>query len=112
MTRAHHDLGGRPAGAIDRTEHDYAQWEKEVDALYELLDDEKRRLVRVDELRRGIESLAPEEYDRLGYYERWIASITAILVEKGVLDRAEIDARVRALRASFAPPSGGEEKPG
>ena len=34
----------------------------------------------------------------LSYYERWIASITAILVEKGILSEAEIAARVAAIR--------------
>ena len=110
MTRAHHDMGGLPAGAIDRSEHDYAHWEKQVDALQQLLSDRTRRLVRVDELRRGIESLAAEDYDRMGYYARWIVSLTTILVEKGVLNRAEIDARIAALRAGLAPASGGGGK--
>ncbi len=108
MTRAHHDMGGRAAGPIDRTEHDHAHWEKEVDAIYLLLSDKERRLVGVDELRRGIESLAPAVYDRMSYYERWIASIGAILVEKGVLSEAEIVARVAALRARPAAPAADE----
>ena len=36
----------------------------------------------------------PALYDTIGYYERWIVSLSNILVEKGVLDRAELDARV------------------
>ena len=111
MTRAHHDMGGRAAGPIDRTEHDYAHWEKEVDAIYLLLSDKERRLVGVDELRRGIESLAPADYDRMSYYERWIASICTILVEKGVLTQAKIDARVAELRARLAPPVAGAGAP-
>ncbi len=108
MTRAHHDMGGRAAGPIDRSEHDYAHWEKEVDAIYQLLGGAGRKLLGVDELRRGIESLAPADYDRMSYYARWIASISAILVEKGVLSEAEIDARVAALRARPAAPAAGE----
>jgi hypothetical protein len=57
----------------------------------------------VDELRRGIESLGAQDYDRLSYYERWMASITANLIEKGVITvdelgrkLAEIEARERA----------------
>lgn len=53
----------------------------------------------VDELRRGIESLAPDAYDKLGYYERWIASIASILVEKGVLSQTELDARITTLKS-------------
>ncbi len=102
MTRAHHDMGGRAAGPIDRTEHDHAHWEKEVDPLQRLLSDRKRRVIRVDELRRGIKSLPAAGYDRMVYYERWIASICPILVEKGVVTQAEIDARVALLRAGMA----------
>ena len=111
MTRAHHDMGGREAGPIDRSEHDYAHWEKEVDAIYQLLGGAGRRLLGVDELRRGIESLAPADYDRMSYYERWIASICTILVEKGVLTQAKIDARVAELRARLAPPVAGAGAP-
>ena len=98
----HHDMGGMPAGPVKPTEHDYALWEKQVDALMMLLSDPKRGLLTVDELRRGIEQLPPDAYDRLSYYERWITSITGIMVEKGVLDRTEIDARMAALVAREA----------
>ena len=64
--------------------------------MFSLLVQEKR-LMRVDELRRGIESLEPNAYDTLTYYERWIASIAKILVEKGVLDQAEVDARIAEI---------------
>ncbi len=94
---SHHDLGGQPAGPIDRDEHETAFWEKRVDAILMLLADKDRQIMRVDELRRGIESLTPDAYDRLGYYERWIASIAAILVEKGVLTQEEIDNRIADL---------------
>ncbi len=99
-----HDVGGQAAGPVDRAEHDAAFWEKEVDATLRLLTDETRRLMRVDELRRGIESLGPEAYETLGYYERWIASISSILVEKGILSETEIAERIEAIRARAAGP--------
>ncbi len=64
--RRHHDLGGMPAGAFARDEHDYAAWEKRVDALMMLLAAKDRRLLTVDELRRNIEDLGPQAYDALG----------------------------------------------
>jgi hypothetical protein len=97
--RAHHDMGGLPAGPVDRSEHEAAFWEKRVDAIMMLLSGKQRQLMRVDELRRGIESLGPDAYDKLGYYERWIASIAGLLVEKGVLTQQEIDARIAQLRS-------------
>ena len=33
IQHSHHDLGGEPAGKIDRHEHDYADWERRIDAI-------------------------------------------------------------------------------
>jgi hypothetical protein len=96
--RSHHDMGGLPAAPVKPTEHDYALWEKRVDAILMLLRDSKRRILTVDELRRGIESILPEAYDKLGYYERWISSLSHILVEKGVIDRAALDAKLEEVK--------------
>ena len=100
--RGHHDLAGLEAGSVDRAEHNPAHWEKQVDAMLTLLSNQTRGLMRVDELRRGIESLGPQAYEELGYYERWIESIRTILVEKGVVSEAEITARIEALRREGA----------
>jgi hypothetical protein len=48
--RAHHDMGGLPAGPVEAGEHDYALWEKRVDAMQVLLSN--KGLMTVDELRR------------------------------------------------------------
>jgi len=101
--RRHHDMGGLSAGALDRDDHDHAPWEKRVDALQRLLADGKRRIMTVDELRRGIEQLGPGAYDEMSYYQRWMASIAENLLEKGVISvdelgrkMAEVEARWRA----------------
>jgi nitrile hydratase len=44
----------------------------------------------VDELRRGIESIPPEEYFGLTYYERWLRSIATLMLEKGVVTPEEL----------------------
>ncbi len=46
----------------------------------------------VDELRRGIEAIPEAEYHALGYYQRWIRSITDNLLAKGVITAAELKA--------------------
>src|SRR5690242_2140072 len=97
--RSHHDMGGVPAGAVEPTEHDYALWEKRVDALMMLLSSEERRLVTVDELRRNIESLGPEAYDRMTYYERWIHAITQTLLQRGVISVDELGRMIEVIRA-------------
>ena len=109
VLRRHHDMGGLPAGPVERNEHDYAPWEKRVDAILRLLSDKKRRIITVDELRRGIEELGPGAYDEMSYYERWIASVTNNLLEKGVISVDELGQRMAEVRAAW--PSGEEEKP-
>jgi nitrile hydratase len=87
-----HDRGGLPTDEpIDRSEHTLEDWEVLTDALAGAL--AKRGLVKVDELRRGIESIPPEEYERASYYERWLFSMETILTEKGVLAAGELDRR-------------------
>ena len=91
-----HDRGGWPTDEpIDRTEHEHSYWERSTHALLGALGD--LRYVGTDELRRGIESLSPDEYETLSYYEKWSASIETLLVEKNVLTEEEIDAKVREL---------------
>ena len=98
--RSHHDMGGLPAGPIAPTEHDYAHWEKRVDAMMVLLS--ARRLLRVDELRRQIEGLGPDAYDQMTYYERWMAAITRVLLERGVLSADELGRKMEAVKAREA----------
>jgi nitrile hydratase len=93
VERAVHDRGGLPTDErIDRREHSLEDWEVLVDALTGALS--RRGLVNVDELRRGIESMPPAQYERATYYERWLFSIETILTEKGVLAAGELDRRV------------------
>jgi hypothetical protein len=88
-----HDRGGWPTDApIDRSEHELADWELLTDALVHTL--AGHGLMNVDELRRGIESMPPDEYERASYYERWLYSIETILTEKGLLAPGELDARL------------------
>src|SRR5207248_1995380 len=85
-----HDRGGQAAEApIDRSEHELADWELLTDALVGALG--RAGLMNVDELRRGIETMAADDYERASYYERWLHSIETILTEKGVLARGELD---------------------
>jgi len=88
-----HDRGGWPTEAtIDRSEHELADWELLTDALAGTLG--RSGVMNVDELRRGIESMPPDEYERASYYERWLYSMETVLTEKGVLSPGELDARV------------------
>jgi hypothetical protein len=93
MERAVHDRGGWATDApIDRSEHDLADWELTMDAIVGALG--ANGVMNVDELRRGIESMAPDAYEEATYYERWLFAAETILSEKGMLTAGEIDARV------------------
>jgi len=75
--RMHHDMGGLPAGRVKALEHEYAEWERRVDALSMIMG---RRGVTVDQRRKNIELLPPAEYDRMAYYEKWVVSLAQSLV--------------------------------
>jgi hypothetical protein len=96
--RAHHDMGGLPAGACGHDEHDYELWEKRVDALMMLLSDRERQLLKVDELRRNIESLGADAYERMGYYERWMHSICQTLIQRGVISIDELGRKMAEIQ--------------
>jgi hypothetical protein len=102
----HHDLGGTQTGApISREEHAVLPWELRVDALMRLLSDPNRpggALMTVDELRRGIEALSPEAYRSLGYYEKWLQSMIAIMTEKGVIDPGALELRLAEVEREHA----------
>jgi hypothetical protein len=59
-----------------------------VDALLVLLT--KKGLMTVDELRRNIEGLGLDAYDKMSYYERWIYSITQTLIQRGIISIDEL----------------------
>lgn len=92
IERSHHDMGGLPAGKVEPSEHDYAEWERRVDALMMLLTGVvggKQRMT-VDELRKNIEALGPEAYDRMTYYERWIISLTQTMLQRGLITTEDL----------------------
>jgi len=88
---ATHDLGGSARFHCTPVEHDEAPpdaFGKRVDALRNVL--AQKKLMTVDELRRGIESIPPDEYFTLGYYERWLRSIALLMQEKGFIGPEEL----------------------
>ena len=93
--RSHHDMGGLPAGEVDRAEHDYPDWERRVDAMGVVLG--RKRLLTVDERRRAIETLTPQAYDELAYYERWVVALGQTLIQRGVVTSAELARKMREV---------------
>lgn len=98
--RRHHDMGGLPAGAVEPADREQEPWERKVDAILRLL--VAKRIMTLDELRRGIEELGPGAYDELSYFERWIAAISNILIEKGVLQVQELGEAIERVERRHA----------
>ncbi|MGH7421800.1 MAG: nitrile hydratase subunit beta, partial [Candidatus Rokuibacteriota bacterium] len=88
-------LGGMQGfGPVEREENEptfHAAWEAVVLAMQHA--GRSRRLYNIDEFRHGIERMAPAHYLSATYYEKWLQGMTRVLVEKGVLDAAELAAR-------------------
>jgi len=95
IERSHHDMGGLPAGKVEPTEHDYPDWERRVDAMVQLLRGGGR--ITVDELRKNIEALPPDAYDKLSYYEKWITSLTQTLLQRGVITTEELGRKMQEV---------------
>jgi uncharacterized Zn finger protein len=104
IQRGHHDMGGLPAGKVERggldETHDYSDWERRVDALAVLMG---ARMVRVDERRKNIEALPPEDYDRMSYYERWIVALAQSLLQRGVVTTEELARKMTEVQRRAAP---------
>ena len=95
IQRGHHDMGGQPAGKVEPTEHDYPDWERRVDAMVQLLRGGGR--ITVDELRKNIEALPPDAYDKLSYYEKWISSLTQTLLQRGLITTEELGRKMQEV---------------
>ena len=96
--RAMHDMGGVSkfmCDAVDTEPHALNEFDKSVDAIRQILG--AKRVMSVDELRRGIEAIPEAEYHRLSYYQRWIRSIAFNLMEKGVISEAELRAALERV---------------
>lgn len=95
--RGYHDIGGGAAGPIPKVELPWLEWEKRVEAIRNLLGDGTRRLISLDEMRRGFESFGDDKYRTLSFYRRRIEAMIDILEEKGAVTRAEVEAKAAAL---------------
>src|ERR1700676_2095292 len=96
-----HDMGGMDGFGPVVPERDepvfHAEWERRTFAL--VIKSLGMRSFNIDEYRRTIERMPPAQYLAASYYERWLYALEALLIEKGVVARTEIDVVMAALRA-------------
>ena len=98
-----HDVGGDAAPAVLKDEHEHVLWERRVDAMMMLLTHPSRKLLILDELRRNVEALGPGACATMGYYERWIAAMTAALLDRGIVSSDELGRKMAEVEARAAP---------
>ncbi len=94
--RRWHDMGGDDAGAIVPQDHDFALWEKRVDALQVIAS--TRGLFTVDGLRRALEDMGPDAFEKMSYYERWVAAVNQNLIEAGTYTLEELGTKMSEIR--------------
>jgi hypothetical protein len=87
-------MGGDDASAVDLHDHPQLFWEQRADAIRELT----RDLCTTDELRRAREDLG-SDYDTMSYYERTIASIAQVFIERGVITVADLTRKLAEVEA-------------
>lgn len=92
-----HDLGGMDGFApIEREENEpvfHSAWEARTFAL--ALSGLGSRCFNIDEFRGTVERMPPVRYLSASYYERWLYSLETLLLKKGIVTRAEIEAAMR-----------------
>jgi hypothetical protein len=92
------DIGGEEAGPIDTVDHGMKFWEKQANALRGTL--VGRKVVRLDELRRAAEELGSRYYE-LAYFERTTEALRNLLLEKGLLNDAELQRKMAEVRRRY-----------
>jgi nitrile hydratase subunit beta len=89
-----HDMGGmQDMGAVRVEKNEpvfHAEWERRVFALNEAVDGDwpggAGRYQR--------ELIPPAEYLRMSYYERWLSSLSELLIKSGMVTRRELETGV------------------
>lgn len=95
--RGHHDIGGDPAGPVPRAKRVLAAGEKAVEAIRHVLG--QKGLISANTLRLGIEQMPAEDFRRLSYDERWLASIAWTVEKDGLIPPSCFAARVAEFEA-------------
>jgi nitrile hydratase subunit beta len=98
-----HDLGGMHGfGPVEREPGPPAlePWEAAVIAIQS--DTMRAGLYNIDEFRHAIERMEPVHYLASSYFEHWLDGIARLLDEKGLVSRAEVDARAAGDMARAA----------
>jgi nitrile hydratase len=99
-------------GPVTREEDEpvfHARWEGHVRGIF---NSTAGRLFHLDEFRHAIERMPPDRYLHASYYEKWLAGLEMVLLERGVVSKEELAAghaqqRDEAARVQASKPPAG-----
>src|SRR6185437_12546964 len=92
------DIGGQPEGEIPRDEVPQLFWEKHMIAMFNVL--WSKGVFNLDEFRRIVEQTPLDEYKRSTFYGRRVDGMAGLLIEKGMIDEGELQARTDRILAA------------
>lgn len=99
-------------GPVPRTEKQglfQHEWEKKIFGL--TLATLAQGLYNIDENRYARECMEPGAYLASSYYAQWFAALETNLVDRGVIDRDEFDARTQSFAEGTGAPAEARAKP-
>lgn len=92
--RGYHDLGGLPGGPVPLELTEARPWEKLSIVISNALGQRGAKVICTDETRRTREEMGVKLYNESGYFARGTEALTAILLEKGVVTKQELETRM------------------
>jgi nitrile hydratase subunit beta len=102
-----HDMGGMHGmGPIEEEKNEpvfHEEWEGRIFAMNRAMG--AWRKWNLDASRHSRELIAPAEYLRMSYYERWIAGLVELIVKSELTTRAEIESGTPAAGSAIAVPA-------
>jgi nitrile hydratase subunit beta len=102
-----HDLGGMHGmGPIQPEKNEpvfHARWEARVYAMVRAMG--AWRKWNIDASRHQRELIPPAEWLRMSYYEKWLAGLIELMVDKGLVTRAEVESGRAAPTSPKATPA-------
>ena len=101
INRGPQDIGGDAAGPVDTVDHGMKFWQRQANGLRSVL--QRKKVLRTDELRRAAEDLGAR-YSQLEYFEITTSALRTVLLEKGLITEAELQAKMNEVRARFDVP--------
>ena len=95
--RGYHDIGGDRAGNIPKVELHGCIGRNRLRQCA-TLGDGTRRIISLDEMRRGFENFGAEKYRTLSFYRRRLEAMIDILIEKEVISEVALKSAIERKR--------------